>query len=326
MKISKRFLISLVLMVSAGFIAHGRQTLAVASPGGGLTVSPAFQMVTISGGAETQPVSFKLTNNQNTPQTLNLSVEDFNSLNESGGLFFVGTNPTQLQKKYGLASWFSLPQDQITIQPKQTMTISGDVLNLSTLSPGGHYGALMISIGGQNPNPGQIGIHPIASSLLFVTKPQGATHNLALSNVYINHGLFKLPTSVTLRFHNDGNTHVVPRGVVSLLTKNGRLISKGVINENSNIILPQNFRRYSIDLKTVSAAGIGGAYTLKTDFRFDGIDIYRSYKTSFYYISVYALIFVIILLAAILFLKFRPKNFEKRIVNKAKKASQPRKK
>jgi hypothetical protein len=144
--------------------------------------------------------------------------------------------------------------------------------------------------------------------------------------VYVNHGLFKLPTSVTLRFHNDGNTHVVPRGVISLLTKNGKLISKGVINENSNIILPQNFRRYTVNLETVSNAGIGGAYTLKTDFRFDGIDIYRSYKTSFYYISAYALIFVIILLAAILYLKFRPKNFEKRVLHKAKKVSRQLKK
>src|SRR6266404_633901 len=225
-----------------------------ASPSG-ITVSPAFQMVTIPAGASQQPVTFSITNDQSVAQKLSLSVADFNTLNESGGLFFVGTNPTDLQKRYGLAKWVSLPATLVTIPPKQTYKIQADVLNLPSLAAGGHYGALMIALdNGSNPvGNNQVGLHPIASSLLFVTKLDGATYNLSLAGVNFKHSLFSPPSSVTLRFQNVGNTHLMPRDSVTLIGPGRRLISKGIINQNSAVILPQTYRRYSTPLRQLSS-------------------------------------------------------------------------
>jgi hypothetical protein len=283
-----------LLLISAG-LTIAAVSLAAARAGAapnparpaGVTLSPAFQQVSIGQDESEHPVSFRITNDQSTAQTYDLAAADFNTLGESGGLFFVGTNPTQLQKKYGLAKWFSLPDTSVTVQPNQTITLTAQIQNLPDLAPGGHYGALMLSqtsdTGGAGAN--KVSLHPVASSLLFVTKLGGDTHSLQLTKVTADRNLFKLPGAVTLRFYNDGNTHVVPRGVVKLSTPGGRLISQGVINENSNIILPQSHRQIYVPLSKFSGASAVSKYVLTVDFRFDGFDGYREYKTSFWRID-----------------------------------------
>lgn len=248
--------------------------------------------------------------------TLDLSVRDFNTLGESGGLFFVGTNPTQLQQKYGLAKWFSLPQQTITLEPGQTQTIEGEILNQGDLSPGGHYGALLLTAanspgGGSDKN--KVTIQPVASSLMFVTKTGGDTHRLDLSGVNYKHSVFSLPSAVTLRFKNDGNTHVVPRGVITITDSSGKVVAKGAINENSNIILPESYRQIYVPLTKIGGANSIGQYQLKVDFRFDGFDQYREYRTSFEYVPKVLLILLIIALAAAVavLVRRRPKRRKK---------------
>jgi hypothetical protein len=292
------FLIGLLLLL----VLTGDTRAAQSPRPSGVTISPAFQQVVLKADETVHQVTFNITNNEDKAQTYDLSAADFNTLGESGGLFFVGTNPTELQKKYGLAKWFDLPQKTITIQAKQTITLKARIENLPDLSPGGHYGALMLSqnngvVGGtQN----KVSLHPIASSLMFVTKQGGDTHMLGLNGVNLSHSLFTLPSAVTLRFHNDGNTHVTPRGTVTLSTPQGRVISRGIINENSNIILPGTYRQLSVGLKKVSSAYASGRYVLNVSFRFDGINGLRQYQTSFFYFPLTALIILIVILTVIL--------------------------
>ncbi len=274
-----------VLIVCAGVMAV-HSSLAVAAGPQGVTVSPAFQQVSILAGETQHPVSFTITNDEPVAQTFNLSAADFNTLGESGGLFFVGTNPTALQKKYGLAEWFSLPQSSITLQPKQSQTIQAEILNLPGMAAGGHYGALLLSAEtGQTAQGGNVSLHPIASSLMFVTKTGGDVHSLLLNSVSSDRSLFKLPSSVSLRFYNNGNTHVVPRGVIKLTTAGGKLIAQGIINQDSNIILPQTYRQLHVPLTKFAGASAISKYDLKVDFRFDGISQYREYRSSFWRID-----------------------------------------
>jgi hypothetical protein len=308
---SNRFQLSKIRLMSLMFgfsLAIGIWFLSFAPAGAdkapaakGVTISPAFQQVSINQDEAEHPVTFRITNNETAARTYDLSAADFNTLGESGGLFFIGTNPTELQKKYGLAKWFSLPEKTITVQPKQTFTLNAKIENLPDLSPGGHYGALMLSQNNQ-PSGGQsrVSVHPIASSLMFITKLGGDTHKLDLSGVSLKHSLFTLPSGVTLRFQNTGNTHVVPRGIVTLSTPQGRLISRGVINEDSNIILPQTFRQYSVSLQKVSNAYAVGRYELNVSFRFDGIDQYRSYRQSFYIFPILTLVIILLIFSALI--------------------------
>jgi len=303
-KLKIRLLILTVLLCAA--VIYTPKTNAASSQPAtqlppGLTVSPAFQQASLSADEQQHQVTFKITNNESSVRTFDLYVQDFNTLGESGGLFFVGTNPTELQKKYGLAKWLSLTQKSITLQPKQSQAIQAQILNLPDLSPGGHYGALMLQAQNTGSTSGnnKVAVRPIASSLLFVTKIGGDTHRLSLSGVSFSRTLVSLPSSVNLRFHNDGNTHIVPRGNVYLRTASGKLVSRGTINEDSNIVLPETYRQLNVTLQKTGGFIPSGKYSLQVDFRFDGIDIFRSYRQDFYVLQSWTILIVILVLAAI---------------------------
>jgi hypothetical protein len=202
-----------------------------------------------------------------------------------------------------------LPQETVTIQPKQTTIINANILNLPDLSSGGHYGAIMISLNSAESTKtnNAVSIHPIASSLLFVTKLGGDTHKLSLQDVSMKRKLFGLPNSVDLRFRNTGNTHLTPRGVVTVKNSSGKLISKGIINDNSGVVLPGTYRRFSVPLQLADSGHSFGRYKLEVDFRFDGLSQYRNYQQSFAYYPLYIfeIIVLVVLIVIVLIKKFK---------------------
>jgi hypothetical protein len=310
-KLSRLGSVLFILTIAVMVCAAGKTKAVNGQQPQGITVSPAFQQVNVSQSESAHPLKFFITNNQSAAQTVHLSSQDFSTVNENGGLLFVGTNPTQLQKRYGLAKWLSLPQTQVSIPPKQTTALTAQILNLPDLAPGGHYGALMLALGQQANGSNNVAVHPVASSLLFVTKLGGDTHKLSLANVYVKHTIFSLPSAVTLRFHNNGNTHIVPRGFVSLANSNGEVISKGVINANSDIVLPQTYRQLLAPLPQLAHSNSIGKYTLSINFRFDGIDQFRAYKQSFIYIPIMWLIGILVIVVGIGFLIVKVRRIKK---------------
>ena len=254
----------------------------------GITVSPAFAQISIQATETEHPFNFQITNNQDYPITLSLSSTDFNALNDTGGLFFVGSNPTAQQKKYGLAKWMSIPAPTVTIPAKQTAKLTAFILNQAILTPGGHYGAIMLSIAGNAASlasQNKISVQPVASLLLFVNKIGGDIHKLTLNSISIKRTFFGLPSSATLRFYNEGNTHLVPRGVITVTNSQGKLVSRGTINENSDIILPGLYRFYDVPLGKISGVSIMGRYTMDVNYRFDGYNQFRTFQTKFFVIT-----------------------------------------
>jgi hypothetical protein len=277
----------------------------------GITLSPALVQATVQSTESEHQIVFQITNNEQAQQNIKISTADFNTLDESGGLVFVGTNPTHLQKKYGLAEWITLSNSSLSLEPGQTAKISATITNQSTLSPGGHYGALMLTLddSSQSASQNKVAVHPIATSLLFVNKVGGDTHRLKLTNVNSNHNIFKLPQDITLRFYNDGNTHLIPRGTIEITDPRGKLVAKGVINENSNLLLPETYRKFSVPIKRISNSVFPGKYKIVTNFRFDGYDQIRTYRTSQFLLTPLLLLFVLsLVLIAIIVVLFLTKN------------------
>src|SRR5207244_2068642 len=93
-----------------------------------------------------------LTNHTMTLQELDLSVRDFGSLNDTGGILLEGSN--RYTQRYGLASWLSLGTDTVVLQPNETRSVPVTVYNRSSLQPGGHYGAVVASVNSLNGQSG----------------------------------------------------------------------------------------------------------------------------------------------------------------------------
>jgi hypothetical protein len=267
----------------------------------GFTISPLFQEIIIDKDQKDSLFTLDVTNTTDAPQVLRISVLDFGTLNETGGVAFLGSSQ---DFKYSLASWISLEKDAIVLNPGESQRVNGTIENKESLSPGGHYGAVFFKSEDKNiseDNASSVAFDPSFASLLFVRKIGGEIYGLNLKSQDNNAKLLKLPSKINLRFQNTGNVHVSPRGIVSLTDPLGREVRKGIINLDSSIILPEAFRVYPISIKPIANSFLPGIYTLAVYYRFDGKEEFALVKKKMLVIPplfYFAIIIIFVLLAA----------------------------
>ena len=138
----------------------------------GLTVSPAFQEIVLDQKDIQKDFFVSLSNTSQGTVLLRVAKYDFGTLDESGGVAFLGAS-NDLEKKYALASWMYPEKDILTLGPGETQKILVTVENSETLGPGGHYGALTFSV--EDASPSALGregvsVNQLFSTLVFVKK------------------------------------------------------------------------------------------------------------------------------------------------------------
>jgi hypothetical protein len=113
--------------------------------------------------------------------------------------------------------------------------------NSSSLTPGGHYGAILATAQTaptDKPMQARVGVLAVLSSLILLVKDGGPPPNLDLKSQTISGRGLQLPSQVDQQFVNAGDVHVVPRGVVQVIDPAGHVVERGALNVNSGIILP----------------------------------------------------------------------------------------
>lgn len=298
----KSSLIVLGLTVTATALIGLMSSAAAAAPApghGGITVSPAFQQVVVAQDTPSKTFDFSVTNHTTETAEFALKTVDFGSLDENGGVLFMGQSNQALNYKYGLSQWVTLGQDRIVVDPGQTVKVPVTIENKESLAPGGHYGAVLVEPADQNGHPTKVEINQVMSSLLFVTKQGGEIYGLHLQDYSVSTHLFSTPASVKLRFQNPGNVHVIPQGVAYITDPHGRMVKQGFINPGSAIILPETFRQLPIAMQTTAVAWIPGRYHLHIAYRYMGQSSEQTKDVSFIYINGWYVIAGIVIIAVI---------------------------
>lgn len=275
----------------------------------GITISPAFQNVTLSPDKPGDAFDFSVTNNTSEPYEFSLAVQDFGSLDETGGVLFVGETERKLNYRYGLSEWATLEKDRIVVEPKRTEKVRVSIINKESLTPGGHYGAVLLTPLQSNDRPTKVQINQVLSSLLFVKKEGGEIYNFGLRSYEFERHVFSLPQEVQFRFQNAGNVHVIPRGTITVADPRGRLVSRSIINSGSAIILPETFRQIRVPVESVAASWLPGTYTMNIAYRFDGETREQTRTVSFVYVPIWSVLAALALaaltVATVLSRKFR---------------------
>lgn len=261
----------LVLALAAVSALWPLGLLAAAGPAAA-TITPAYQEIDVSQAAPQQSFSFKLTNRSSYAQRYDLSAVDFGTLDETGGVAFLGDNTSNFEQKYGLASWLVLEKTVVYADPGQTQTLEVTVQNRESLAPGGHYGAILVKASPQNAPAGgdKVELQAVLSSLILVKKEGGLRYDLRLDRENDNANVLRLPSVINLRFQNSGNVHAVPRGLVRLIDPRGREVARGIINTDSSFVLPESFRRLQVTMQPLTRAWLPGRYRLAVQYRYDG--------------------------------------------------------
>ncbi|HEX8182535.1 MAG TPA: hypothetical protein VF575_02945 [Candidatus Saccharimonadales bacterium] len=266
---------------------------------GGVTVSPAFQQISLTSDNTTRTFDFAVTNNSAQEYEFALSVVDFGSLDETGGVLFVGNAEKALSYRYALSPWVTLEKDRIVVAPYATEKIPITLNNKESLTPGGHYGAVLVTpteVGGNSQQ--KVQIDQVASSLLFVKKLGGEVYNLNLSNSNIATRLLSLPGTLDLRFQNRGNVHVTPRGIATVTDPRGRIVQRATINPDSAIVMPETFRSISMPFDRLAAAWLPGRYKMTIAYRYDDQATFRTVESSFVYVNLGFALGVLAIVAA----------------------------
>lgn len=260
----------------------------------GFSISPPFQEVIINSSDFQKTSGLEITNNTNSSATFNLSAVDFGSLDESGGVAFLGSS-SEGERKYGLASWIQIETNQLILAPNSSQKIKISIINKQSLSPGGHYGAVLVTLAPSNEKGNVVGLKQAYASLFFVKKTGGEVYSLKLNKFDFHHNFFQINKTVKLNFNNDGNIHIVPRGTITITDPFNRVVLKGIINPDSSIILPESLRNIFVTLSPVAPVIWPGQYHLLIDHRFDGQPILAYQQINFFFPAKIWLIIVPIL-------------------------------
>lgn len=270
----------------------------------GFLVKPFYKEINLDKEQEEESFALTVENNSGQSAIFRITVLDFGSLDESGGVAFLGNSDQS--RKYGLASWMNLEKDVIALNSGEKQEVGVKIINKESLSPGGHYGAVLLKMendDGEGNSPEKeprVTLNQSFASLIFVRKTGGENFGLTLKEEEFNSDFFSAPDKVNLRFQNVGNVHVTPRGIVEFFDPFGRKISAGVINPESGIILPETFRQYGVDLKDLMKAFLPGFYTAKISYRYDGMEIFSDSSHKFFLLPLAGLMILFFLMVIIL--------------------------
>jgi len=251
----------------------------------GAYLSPPFADIEIINN-EDKEFELEIGNDGEADLVFKLSVVDFGSLDESGGVAFLTANPSKDERKYALASWISLEKSEVVVAAKSKEIVKITILNKESLLPGGHYGAVLATLRNEEKSLGdKVGVNQSLASLLYVQKSGNEKRNLVLRNIYWRNPTLKLFDEVELRFENNGNTHLVPRGKVEIKNIFNKPVAKGIINEASAKILPETFRKMMVEIKYFEKWKWPGKYLIEIDYRYDGNEAFSKYQNSFLYVG-----------------------------------------
>lgn len=278
-----------------------------------ITIEPFLQEVILEPSDASKSFSVMVTNNTPSKFSFNLTPVDFGTLNETGGIFFTGTESIKLSSKYGLANWIEIEQKNMVLEPGQKAQINVTFFNRTDLAPGGHYGAIFInSVNSQSGAGANVSLRQSISSLVLAVKRGGEKYDLGLDSINTNATWFKAPTSANLRFKNNGNTHTVPRGIVHVIGKKNAIFAKGVINEDSSYILPETYRQIPVELKNQMSYPLQlvRSHTVEVNYRYDGLDKFATKTYTIRWINwpfLAAILVILIAVIAFIYIKY-PKS------------------
>lgn len=279
----------------------------------GLTVTPFLQNIAIDPTSPTTTFKVQVLNDAKYEQKLVLSAIDFGSLDETGGVAFAGASHNELIKKYGLSPWLSLDKNELTLKAGERVDITATIKNDDSMSPGGHYAAILVSTKARGDSKNNINLQQTVSTLVLATKLGGIKYDLKLDSLSHTGNIFSPPDKFTLRFKNTGNVHIVPRGIVLIKDSKNNVMARGIINEDSEFILPETYRQVFVNPKQVKPYpfNLVNSYKIEINYRYDDLERFATKTYNVKWVNWQPIAAIIIAVSALIFAFI--KNYHKKL-------------
>ncbi|OGK38528.1 hypothetical protein A3F03_03680 [Candidatus Roizmanbacteria bacterium RIFCSPHIGHO2_12_FULL_41_11] len=296
-------LVLLITFTKTGFAASPNTNL--------LTVEPAYQDVVLNYFEKQKQLTYTITNNTTKKVILKAYAVDVKQNDFTGSIEFIqkdANNP------YSLVTYLEVVDPDFELMPKEKYSLVVNVKNDDNLSPGGHYGAVLIQV--SSPSEANPVVLPSLAVQIFLRKEGGDKPGLLLESVgWPNRLVWDIPASISLRFANIGNIHLTPYGRIEIRDQFSRLTYVGIVNESSLIIFPKTKRDIIATFRQTSwlLPFSLNVITIQGDELLHKVNY--SYQRRFVYINLYA---ALALMAIIIFAVIK----RKLLVSKAREIMQ----
>lgn len=211
-KITLTILCSMFYVLCSTNSVHAQVSLVVSPPRYDATVNP----------GETIQKTIKLTNNsEDSTLTLQAIVTDFIVQDDAG-------TPVPVQNsvsgRYLASPWFTLSQEELTLEPKQTDTITVLITIPNDALPGGHYAGVFFQSVANNQDTGTASLLTAQVGSLFgITVDGNITYDAFVkdfsADTFINeYG----PIEFTAIVENQSDTHIRPISSITIHDMLGR--------------------------------------------------------------------------------------------------------
>jgi hypothetical protein len=296
----KRILQTIYIIVASLMIALGLATTAYATappPNNSLAISPAIEQVSLNKGQTSVSFNAQVINSSTVPLIVQIDTSDFTALGNNGSVAFI--NQGAGENLHGLKKWLKPSLNELILQPGTKQIVPISIVDTSSLAPGGHYGAVVFKV---VPKPVSTKSNSLSnkeelSMLVFLTTSSGQTQNIVIDKPQISKIVTTLPSVVNINVTNTGNTQTSPSGLITVVNSSNQEIAKGVINQDSGLVLPATNRLYQVPLTYVKKNPYPGVYKLNIDYQASSLAKAQIYSAKVLLInkSLIILIFILVL-------------------------------
>lgn len=249
--ISTHWLIVGIALALGGLTAPPASVQAATSAG--IAITPAQLTLRLPTGMSSVVASFSLTNQYNTPVSIHLAIQ---------------SSDANVASAHSVTANLTLSQADITLNAGQTVTEAVTLTDSSNLPPGSQIANLLVAQA--TPASSRVTIGGALQLPVVTIKEAGAVARLGGARLRVPGFGWSLPTTVTTSLRNTGNVLTLPRGFVTITAPNGRLMSKGVLDDAASAISPGSSTVIAAKLAAIHTARWPGVYTVTLTYGLGG--------------------------------------------------------
>ncbi len=261
---------------------------------------------------ETHRFSMRLYNKSENPIVGSLKVVDFIVRDDKGTPVFLEDLKEPLENSFSAASWLTLPYERLAIAPNDKVTFDITIKVPVNARPGGHYAAVIFETSGTATptNQSASSVSHRVAGLFYITVAGPVTEKAILTKLtlpsFAEYGPLKVETTIS----NQGDTHISPRGFLTVTDLFGKTITQNPLEEVN--IFPGTTRSYE---NMVGEHFMAGRYklTLTATYGQQG-QIIEGY--TYFWVVPWRIILSVTLALAIIILLL--KNWRRQVINTEK--------
>jgi hypothetical protein len=189
----------------------------------------------------------------------------------------------------GLASWITVPDNAIFVPAEGTVEVPVRITVPSDAEPGGHYAAVLIgNRAGEAAGEGStVSVASAIASLFFLSVSGDVVERARIRDFATEEYFYQSPEArLSLRFENQGNVHVRPKGTIIIYNMFGKVRGRVELNQGEHFgnVLPGSIRKFTFSWMSESGWWDIGRYRAEATVGYGASTQQFAHATTYFYI------------------------------------------